>query len=92
MNLIWGMVMQWQSKHHSRERQNSMVEVFKTNVAEVNESKKIIQKLLQRFPEAKINFDLEDCDKILRVQGDYISIETVIEALNLGGFYCEILE
>jgi hypothetical protein len=44
-----------------------MVEVFKTNVEELKASKQIIQVLLEQFPSHKINFDLDDCDKILRV-------------------------
>jgi len=68
-----------------------MIEVFKTNVQEVNESKKIIQKLLEHFPKNKINFDLSDCDKILRVEGGNIQPEEIVQLLNRNGFQCEIL-
>lgn len=44
------------------------MEVFKTNVHEPDESKLLVQILLEWFPQSKINFDLEDCDKILRVE------------------------
>jgi hypothetical protein len=46
-----------------------MVEVFKTNVRSIRKAKLIIQKLAEEFPAHNINFDLNDCDKILRVQG-----------------------
>ena len=49
-----------------------MVEVFKTNVQSTREAKRIIQKLAEEFPKHKINFDLSDCDRILRVQGNTI--------------------
>jgi len=45
-----------------------MVEVFKTNIQEICEAK-ILSKLIEReFRNYEANFDLEDCDKILRVQ------------------------
>lgn len=69
-----------------------MVEVFKTDVEQVNEANEIIQKLLEHFPESKINFDLDDCDNILRVEGKTICIEKIIEVINSNGFYCIILD
>ncbi|ABQ07314.1 hypothetical protein [Flavobacterium johnsoniae] len=68
-----------------------MIEVFKTNVQEVEESIMIIGKLLEHFPNSAINFDLEDCDKILRVNGASISNPKIIELLNSYGFHCEAL-
>ncbi len=68
-----------------------MVEVFKTNVQEVVESEKIIQSLLEQFPSCKINFDLEDCDKILRVEGKLIEVDKIIEKMKTHGYWCETL-
>ena len=68
-----------------------MVEVFKTNVEELKASKQIIQLLLEQFPSHKINFDLDDCDKILRVDGNNIPAKKVIELVNENGYECEIL-
>jgi hypothetical protein len=69
-----------------------MVEVFKTNVFAVEKSEEIIQKLAEYFPENRINFDLEDCDKILRVEGKNILSERIMEIVNEEGHYCEILD
>lgn len=69
-----------------------MVEVFKTDVYEEERSIIIVQKLLEYFPENKINFDLEDCDKILRVEGENIFSERIMELLNEEGHECEILD
>lgn len=69
-----------------------MVEVFKTNVYEEERSKTLLQKLLEYFPDNKINFDLEDCDKILRVEGKNILPEKIMELLNEEGHDCEILD
>ena len=49
-----------------------MVEVFKTNVKKAGEAKRVINELLHHFPDKKINFDLQDCDKVLRVEGENI--------------------
>ncbi|MEO9022160.1 MAG: hypothetical protein ABI237_13785 [Ginsengibacter sp.] len=69
-----------------------MVEVFKTDVYEVERSIIIVQKLLQSFPENKINFDLQDCDKILRVEGENILSGRIMELLNEEGYECKILD
>lgn len=69
-----------------------MVEVFKTNVYEEERSIIIVQKLLQYFPDNKINFDLDDCDKILRVEGENILSERIMELVSEEGHECEILD
>jgi len=69
-----------------------MVEVFKTNVRSMRKAKRIVQKLGEEFPKHKINFDLSDCDRILRVQGQTIlegKVITIVTSLNNT---CEVLE
>ncbi len=68
-----------------------IVEVFKTNVAEVELSELLIQQLEDEFPDSLINFDMEDCDKILRVEASTIAPEKIIQVLNSNGYSCEIL-
>jgi hypothetical protein len=68
-----------------------MIEVFKTNVQGKGKSRMLIQKLLEQFPASKINFDLDDCDKILRIEGKDFCAHRIIELLKLNGHYCEIL-
>lgn len=68
-----------------------MIEVFKTNVQEESQCKIIIEKLLEHYPNSAINFDLEDCDKILRIHAAGISNSIIIELLNAHGFHCEVL-
>ena len=68
-----------------------MVEVFKTNVRSIPEAKLIIQKLAEEFPAHKINFDLSDCDKILRVQGNNILERKIINIVTSLNYNCEIL-
>lgn len=68
-----------------------MIEVFKTNVQEVTQSAMIVEKLLEHFPNSSINFDLEDCDKILRIHASAICNNSIIALLNSYGFHCEVL-
>ena len=66
-----------------------MVEVFKTNVESLGESKLILRSLKKKFPFLKINFDLHDCDKVLRVEGKDILVEEIIREMKLKKYQCE---
>lgn len=68
-----------------------MVEVFKTSVTE-ERSEALLELLQRHLPESEINFDLEDCDKILRVEADKIDINFIVAIMNEQGFHCEVLE
>ncbi len=46
---------------------SGMVEVFKTTVNKKRESQKIVKTLEIKLPDARINFDVEDCDNIKTV-------------------------
>ena len=69
-----------------------MVEVFKTNVRKKAQSKMLLCTLAEVFPSFKINFDLSDCDKVLRVEGDNIEALRVMVLVNGHGFMCEVLD
>jgi hypothetical protein len=69
-----------------------MVEVFKTNIQNGRQATVVLKKLVQLFPKCRINFDLTDCDKILRVEGKIASPEKIIEVVTTDGFKCEVLE
>jgi hypothetical protein len=69
-----------------------MIEVFKTNVTAGDASKMLIQKILLHFPLSDISFDLEDCDKILRIEGNRILPDKVIAIIIESGFHCEVLQ
>lgn len=58
-----------------------MVEVFKTNVTSEKEAMKVLNLLEQTFKHHTINFDLEDRDNILRLEGKEIDVNEVIEIL-----------
>ena len=68
-----------------------MVEVFKTTVQHPERAEQLASILRDQFAFSKINFDLEDCDKILRVEGNTICVDTIIEILSTRGIECEVL-
>jgi hypothetical protein len=68
-----------------------MVEVFKTNVDSVAASEELHAELQFLFPTCKINFDLDDCDRILRIEGNGINTETISKILIRNNYMCEIL-
>lgn len=70
-----------------------MIEVFKTNVKERSQAKMLVDQIHKIFEGHEANFDLEDCDKILRVKclSGYIQPSTFIRLLNDFGFHAEVL-
>ncbi len=69
-----------------------MVEVFNTNVHKISHANRIINLLLQQFPGNKINFDMHDCDKILRIEGQNFISGKIIRIVKQNGFTCAVLE
>jgi hypothetical protein len=69
------------------------VEVYKTNIHKVKEARQIAKSLTAILPKCKINFDLDDCDRILRIETlkGPINSKQVITLLNKSGFNCEVL-
>jgi hypothetical protein len=70
-----------------------MVEVFKTDVKDPDQANMLIDQIHKNFIDYKVNFDLEDCDKILRVKSekDLIQSSPLIDLLNSFGFKAEVL-
>ena len=66
-----------------------MIEVFKTNVEDLEQSQILLRRLLSQFPQCRINFDLEDCDRVLRVEGENFAAGNVVRLVNEHGFVCE---
>lgn len=71
--------------------QNVMIKVFKTNVEDSQNVVEILQVLTDLLKPIRINFDLEDCDRILRIEGTEFHPDEVANVLNLCGFECELL-
>ena len=68
-----------------------MIEIFKTNVEDGETAGNLIDLLLQSFPGNKINFDLHDCDKILRIEGLNYTATDIMTLVKENGYYCELI-
>ena len=66
------------------------VEIFKTGVCKASEAEAVTNILLKCFPQYQINFDLDDCDNILRVesQQDLIDEKQVRQTMAELGYEC----
>jgi len=69
------------------------VEVFKTNISHYADAESILRQISDQREDYVANFDLEDCDKILRVECQDEEVESVeiIELVKNSGFKAEIL-
>jgi hypothetical protein len=72
----------------------STVEVFKTNVLKKRSAKAIIEEIGLHQPDYKCNFDLEDCDKILRIEnaGGNVDAQLIFSILERNNHQGAILE
>jgi hypothetical protein len=70
-----------------------MIEVFKTNVSKRVEAQMLIDTIQSAFGNYTVNFDLEDCDHILRVKSerDAIEVSRLVGLLRRLGFEAEVL-
>ena len=70
-----------------------MVEVFKTDVTSPDQARKILVEIRSSFADLDGNFDLQDCDNILRVTSRSANIypNLVIELLARIGHHAEVL-
>ncbi|MEO7213096.1 hypothetical protein [Mucilaginibacter sp.] len=68
-----------------------MIEVFKTNVDDFSRSQFLAGLIEAYFKVRRVNFDLEDCDKVLRVEGPEFCPKQIIALLKLNGHHCEEL-
>lgn len=70
-----------------------MVEVFKTNVKDSDQARILIDEIQKTFDDYTVNFDLEDCDRILRVKSSngFIQASRLVGMLKNFGFDAEVL-
>lgn len=68
-----------------------MVELFKTDVSDAAIAEKILTDLKTTIEFTRINFDLDDCDKILRLEADHLPLEEIKSILHGLGVNFELL-
>lgn len=66
--------------------------IFKTSVQNMSDVLKLQPFIKDLVHEGKWNFDLEDCDKIFRVETNRDIYSSIVLLFNGMGYYCEELE
>lgn len=69
----------------------NMILVFKTSVKYKKDIAKI-KKIFKVSNDLLITFDLEDCDKIMRTEGNSYTADEIIAKIQTLGYHCEELE
>ena len=69
-----------------------MVEVFKTNIHNAAAAHALVRSIRQHTGCRRVDIDLEDCDKVLRVEGEGICAREITVLVTNAGFECTELE
>lgn len=69
-----------------------MIYVFKTSVKTKLQAKGLKPHIDKLLPKVKWNFDLHDCDRILRIDSEENIVFEITSLLNSHRFHCEELE
>ena len=69
-----------------------MIWVFKTSVQNKTQARQVTH-LLNKLvtTRGKWNFDLDDCDRILRIEYEDLPVAELMSAMRTAGFICEEL-
>lgn len=68
------------------------IEVFRTNVETSEQALRLLELIHQNFPQYTANFDLDDCDRILRIKSSELIRENSIpDFLQQNGFDAAVL-
>jgi hypothetical protein len=70
-----------------------MVEIFRTNVADPHQARRLRDLIVRNFSHYEASFDLEDCDRILRVKNTKgnVQSERIISLFYAAGFNAQLL-
>lgn len=66
------------------------IEVFATDFQDQTQSEPIRIEILKYYPNLKIHFDLEDCDKVLRVEGIFSTFK-IKRIIRSKGYKCKTM-
>lgn len=69
-----------------------MIYIFKTNINNIDDVKKTSVLIDSLIDNSSWSFDLEDCDKILRIEVENLNIKYLQQIFNENGFFCDELE
>ena len=66
--------------------------IFKTNINTLEQIRKADSFLSKHSKIKKWNIDLEDCDKVLKIESSQLETVDIIGSLKPFNIYCEVLE
>ena len=69
-----------------------MIFVFKTSVKTKMQIRRLKPHIDEILPKAKWNFDIEDIDKILRIDSEEGMVLRIIDLLHIHNYNCEELK
>lgn len=69
-----------------------MISVFKTNINTSDERQQIVNALQDQFRVLSCHVDLDDCDKVLRIEALQLQEAAVIAFVKQEGYECAVLE
>jgi len=69
-----------------------MIEVFATNIVAVQMAEQVREKMQYSFPGTRINFDIDDCDHILRIEGRSFCVTEILQWLKCQGVMARLLD
>ena len=69
-----------------------MIYVFKTSVKTKTQVKQLKPEIKSMLPNDKWNFDLHDCDRILRIDSEENIVSKITHLLNTRQFECSELD
>ena len=69
-----------------------IIELFKTNLPGEDAVFFVKNKIAETYPNAVINVDLEDTDKVMKLKNETVDRAFVIETLTSMGYLCEVLD
>ena len=71
-----------------------IVQVFKTDVQDQKDARRIVLFLHQNYAHCKVNFDLDDCDKVLRIESQQEPVKEAAIQLVVAvyGYDCKPLQ
>ncbi|MDI9872143.1 hypothetical protein [Flectobacillus roseus] len=68
-----------------------MIFVFKTNISNRWQTRRLCKQFEEQLQVSYSNFDLEDCDKVLRIESSFEVSKQIIQLMQENGFSCEEL-
>lgn len=59
--------------------------VFSTNITNGTTAQALVQGLMEKYPECAVTVDMQDCDKILRIQNTILEADVITHAAEMLG-------